>query len=274
MSERAAQPNPRSCDEIEELLPLYPLGVLDQEETAAVESHVAICPACAAELLRFEAVTGMLGEAVAPAPLPANGRVSLLADAMKLPQDTAVKVETPAASVPLAPITPITKATSNGWKVFALVAAAALILFAGGAAALTKSLMDERDDARQSAQAIAPFIDANVTMVAMAAMPAAQTSSWDGKGVMIESISGKMAVVVNGCPPSTDERVYKVWVAQSDAEGDPRVVLGDMTIGSDGKGWLPVSMPADMPNPQILGVSVIEGSEPLSDLFIGQLSTT
>jgi len=47
-----------------------------------------------------------------------------------------------------------------------------------------------------------------------------------------------------------------------------------MTIGSDGKGWMPVSMPADMPTPQILGVSVIEGSEPLSDLFIGQLSTT
>jgi len=64
--ERAAQPNPRSCDEIEELLPLYPLGVLDHEETAAVESHVAICPACAAELLRYEAVTDMLGEAVAP----------------------------------------------------------------------------------------------------------------------------------------------------------------------------------------------------------------
>ena len=83
-----------------------------------------------------------------------------------------------------------------------------------------------------------------------------------------------MAVVVNGCPPSNDDRVYKVWVAQTDAEGDPRVVLGDMTIGSDGKGWMPVSMPADMPTPQILGVSVIEGSEPLSDLFIGQLSTT
>jgi anti-sigma factor RsiW len=274
MSERAAQPNPRSCDEIEELLPLYPLGVLDQEETAAVESHVAICPACAAELLRYEAVTDMLGEAVVPARPPADGRAMLLRDAMKLSQDTAVKVVSPVAAVPLAPITPITKAKTNGWKAFALVAAAVLILFAGGAAALTKSLIDERDEARQSAQALAPFIDANTTMVAMAAQPAAQTSSWDGKGVMIESKSGSMAVVVNGCPPSTEDRVYKVWIAQTDADGDPRVVLGDMTIGSDGKGWLPVSMPADMPNPQILGVSVIEGSEPLSDLFIGQLSTT
>lgn len=274
MSERAAQPNPRSCDEIEELLPLYPLGVLDREETAAVESHVAICPACAAELLRYEAVTDMLGEAVTPVRLPVDGRASLLADAMKLPQVTAAKADTPVAAAPMAPITPITKAKSNGWKAFALVAAAALILFAGGAAALTKSLIDERNDARQSAQSLAPFIDANTTMVAMAAQPAAQTSSWDGKGVMIESNGGSMAVVVNGCPPSTDERVYKVWVAQTDVEGDPRIVLGDMTIGSDGKGWMPVSMPADMPAPQILGVSVIEGSEPLSDLFIGQLSTT
>src|SRR6476469_794498 len=109
MSERAVQPNPRSCDEIEELLPLYPLGVLDQEETATVESHVAICPACAAELLRFEAVTDMLGEAVTPVRLPADGRTTLLADAMKLTQDTAVKVEVPVRSAPLAPITPIAK---------------------------------------------------------------------------------------------------------------------------------------------------------------------
>jgi len=270
MSERAAQSNPRSCDEIEELLPLYPLGVLDPDETAAVESHVAICPACAAELLRFEAVTDMLGEAVAPAPLPADGRASLLAAAMNVTQDTAMNAETPKVSVPLAPITPIANAKSNRWKAIALVAAAALILFASGAALLTKSLIDERDEAEQSAQALSTFIDANTTMVAMAAQPAAQTESWDGKGVMIESNNGSMAVVVNGCPPSNDERVYKVWVGQ----GDDRVVLGDMTIGSDGKGWMPVSMPAEMPTPDILGVSVIDGSEPISDLFIGQLSTT
>src|SRR4051794_3050854 len=192
MSEQAAQPNPRSCDEIEELLPLYPLGVLDPDETAAVESHEAICPACAAELLRFEAVTDMLGEAVAPAPLPADGRASLLTDAMNLTQDTAGMVDVPLASLPMAPITPITKAKTNRWKAIALVAAAALILFAAGAAVLTKSLIDQRDDAKQSAQALAPFIDANTTMVAMTAMPAAQTASWDGKGVMVESKGGSM----------------------------------------------------------------------------------
>src|SRR3954454_7376171 len=129
MSERAAQPNPRSCDEIEELLPLYPLGVLDHEETATVESHVAICPACAAELLRYEAVTDMLGEAVAPVRLPVDGRASLLTDARKLTQDTNVTIDAPKATATLAPITPITKAKSSRWKAFALAAAAALILF-------------------------------------------------------------------------------------------------------------------------------------------------
>ena len=150
------------------MLPLYPLGVLDRDESAAVESHVAICPACAAELLRYEAITDMLGEAVVPARLPAGGRANLLADVVKLPQDTALGVVIPAATQKLAPITPITKAKSNGWKAFALIAAAVLILFAGGAAALTKSLIDERNDAKQTAQALASFIDANTTMVAMA----------------------------------------------------------------------------------------------------------
>ena len=268
MSERAVQPNPRSCDEIEELLPLYPLGVLDRGESLAVESHVAICPACAAELVRFESVTDMLGEAVTPTRLPVNGRASLLAQAVELPQATAPNSAIPAAAPP-APITPITKAKSNGWKIFALATAAALILFAAGAAVFTKSLIDDRNDYRQAAQTIAPFIDANTTMVAMAAMPAAQQGDWSGKGVMIESNDGSMAVVVNGCPPSTDNRVYKVWVGQ----GEDKVVLGDMTIDSDGKGWMPVSMPTEMPAPDVLGVSVFEGSE--SDvLFIGQLSTT
>ena len=268
MSERTDHDNPRSCDEIEELLPLYPLGVLDAEEMAAVDAHIAICPACAAELLRYQSVSDMLGEAVAPAELPANGRVALLERAAVLPQDGVAEIVS--ASPRLAPVTPIAtpKAAVNSWKAFALAAAAALILLAGGAAYLTKSLMDDRDEYKQSSQQMAQLIDANTTMTAMSAMPAA--SAWDGKGVMMESKAGEMAVAVTGCPPSTDERVYKVWVA----EGTTRVVLGEMTIGADGKGWLPVTMPSEMPQPQTLGVSMFEGSEPVTDLFIGQLSTT
>lgn len=266
MSERTDQYNLRSCDEIVELLPLYPLGVLDADETAAVDAHVAVCPACAAELLRYQSVGDMLGEALSPAELPVNGRVALLEKAAVLPQDGVAQ----AAPPKLAAVTPIAKprAAVNGWKAFALAAAAALILLAGGAAYLTRTLMDERDDYQQTTQQLAQFIDANTTMTAMSAMPVA--SAWDGKGVMMESKGGSMAVAVTGCPPTTDQRVYKVWVA----EGNTRVVLGEMTIGSDGKGWLPVSMPAEMPQPQVLGVSMVEGSKPLTDLFIGQLSTT
>ena len=268
MSERTDSYNLRSCDEIEELLPLYPLGVLDAEETAAVDAHVAICPACAAELLRYQSVGDMLGEALPPAGLPANGRVALLERAAVLPQDGVAQ----AVSAPpkLAPVTPIAKprAAVNGWKAFALAAAAALILMAGGAALLAQTLLGERDCPNLTAHHGAQFIDANTTMTTMSAMPAA--SAWDGKGVMLESKSGTMAVAVNGCPPTTDERVYKVWVA----EGNTRVVLGEMTIGAGGKGWLRVTMPAEMPQAQVLGVSMFEGSQPATDLFIGQLSTT
>jgi hypothetical protein len=101
----------------------------------------------------------------------------------------------------------------------------------------------------------------------MAQMPASQYGEGWGVGKMMKNANGEMIVVVDGCPPSDDNRVYKVWVG----EGEDRVLLGDMTVAQDGSGWMPVSMPADMPAPDILGISVIEGSNPLADLFIGDM---
>ncbi|MGH2548388.1 MAG: hypothetical protein ACRDHN_03310, partial [Thermomicrobiales bacterium] len=89
-----------------------------------------------------------------------------------------------------------------------------------------------------------------------------------GASKLMKAADGDMIVLVADCPPTTDTRVYKVWVAI----GDTRVVLGDMTIAANGSGWMPVSMPSEMPNPEILGVSVIEGNAPLNDLFIGPMT--
>jgi hypothetical protein len=44
-----------------------------------------------------------------------------------------------------------------------------------------------------------------------------------------------------------------------------------MVVDDDGNGWMEVTFPAEMPDPEILGVSVIETGDELVDLFIGTM---
>lgn len=65
--------------EIEELAPLYALGVLTAEEARAFEEHLAEgCSACEQELREFEAVTGLIGASAPEAEPPAQVRERLL----------------------------------------------------------------------------------------------------------------------------------------------------------------------------------------------------
>lgn len=148
-----------------------------------------------------------------------------------------------------------------------MAAAAALLIGLGGLGYWVNDLIDQRDDARSTANTLAAFVAPDSIAMPMSQMPASQYGESWGSGRMLKDQQGRMIVVVEGCPPTTDDRTYKVWVG----EGEDRVLLGDMVIAEDGSGWMPVSMPADMPAPEILGVSVVEGSAPLVDLFIGEM---
>jgi len=269
MSDRGTLDNLLTCEEAEELLPLFALGVLDAEEAAAVSAHLPVCPACSAQLTHFEAVTGLLGTAIEPIEPPAQLRVSLLDRAAALPQDTSLPEATPAPVPPPAVVSLSERRRSSSLRNALLAAAAALIIGLGGLGYWINDLIDQRDDARATADTLAAFVALDSTAMPMEQMPASQYGESWGSGRMMKDDQGRMIVVVEGCPPTTDDRTYKVWVG----EGDNRVLLGDMIIAEDGSGWMPVSMPSEMPTPQVLGVSVIDGSAPLVDLFIGQMPT-
>jgi hypothetical protein len=104
-------------------LGVYALGAADQAERALVESHLATCPACRAELARLEPLPGLLTQVPVelirtdgppasrpPVHAPAGGRVSQSLD------------------------TPARKAggAAGRWRSVAAVAAAAAIGAAGG----------------------------------------------------------------------------------------------------------------------------------------------
>ena len=50
-----------ACDDVRMSLGVYALGALDAEETALVESHLATCPDCRAELAELTGLTALLG---------------------------------------------------------------------------------------------------------------------------------------------------------------------------------------------------------------------
>ncbi len=282
MSDRGTLNNLPTHEEFEELIPLFALGVLDTEEAAAVSAHLPVCPACSAQLHHFEAVTGLLGAALDPVAPSAGQREALLDRASALPQDgdrpTPISVSapteqpapvssSPAPVVPLAERRPVPSSASSSVKFWALAAAAALVIGLGGLGYWINDLIDQRDDARSTANTLAAFVAPDSTVMPMSQMPASQYGESWGSGRMMKDDHGRMIVVVEGCPPTTDDRTYKVWVG----EGGDRMLLGDMVISEDGSGWMPVSMPAEMPTPEILGVSVVEGSGSPVDLFIGEM---
>lgn len=51
-----------------ELLPLYSLDALERDDQREVESHVALCHQCQAELRRYSAVASALGGEIDPSP--------------------------------------------------------------------------------------------------------------------------------------------------------------------------------------------------------------
>jgi hypothetical protein len=263
MGDRAVTDNSMSCDEVQELLPLYALDALDRDETEAIASHLPLCPSCSADLVRFDSITGALAAPLAPIVPASSVRTGLLDRIAVTPQELLTPI-VPIAQEPPANVVSIDRARSTAWRAWLVSAAAVLLVLGGGAGYWMNSLANDRDDAQQTAAMLAEFMSPDATTIALPGMDAA----WGGTSKLMKAPDGDMIVMVADCPPSTDTRVYKVWVAI----GDQRVVLGDMTIADNGSGWMPVSMPAEMPNPEILGVSVIDGTAPLNDLFIGTMT--
>jgi hypothetical protein len=254
-----------NCDEIEELLPLLVLGLLDGEELAGVETHLPLCPACSAAMVQYEAVTGVIPLSLDPIAPEPSSRAQLLAR-LDPPATVAPAPAPDSAPANVTSITEQRSSRSKSWRSFA--AAAVLLLTLGGGAFWINELTQDRDEARDTLAMVQDFVSPNALTMPLEPMPTSQYEWGWGASRLLKNPDGEMMLVVEGCPPTTDDRSYPVWIAV----GDHRTLLGEITIHEDGTGWMMMSMPDDMPEPEILGVSVIEGDEPLVDLFLGDMA--
>jgi hypothetical protein len=267
MGDRAVTDNSMSCDEVQELLPLYALGALDQGEAEAIAAHLPLCPSCSADLVRFDSITGALAAPLAPVAPDSSVRVSLFDRIAITPQEFVTPI-IPISQEPPANVVPISRARSTSWRTWLVSAAAVLLVLGGGAGYWMNSLANDRDDAQHTAAMLSEFMSPDTVAYSLPAMPGSTWGTVQGVGKFMKTTDGDMMVMVANCPPSTEDRVYKVWVAV----GDDRMVVGDVVITDDGTGWMPLTFPGEMQHPDILGISMVTGGDELTDLFVGPMT--
>jgi anti-sigma factor RsiW len=226
-------------------LAAYALGVLDADERAAVEAHLAGCASCRAELARQEEVAGLLGLAAEPVPPSRGLRDALLSEIREKPIQAAPRTLRPRI-------------------VFLAAAAIALVSIVVLAALLARTI-DQRDDARLGEQEIAEYISNGGTLSALIPAPDAPADVRAGHGTLAVAPSQDQAMlVVHGLNPSVDGRGYMAW---AERDGD-RVRLGELKVDADGVGWLVLTAPEPMSAYDTVGITRFSPDAPDGEPFL------
>jgi hypothetical protein len=171
-------------DELHELSALYALDVLDPDERARFEEHLAECERCSNELASLRDAASGLGFVEGPPP-PAVLRASILAAARAEPSNV----------VPLAP------RRSRATAIAAAIAVAASVVAVGlgiWAATLHHSLAQERS-------ATSVLSDPKARRLPVPGKPGALVVAPNGDAVLTVSLPS---------PPSG--KTYEAWVADKD----------------------------------------------------------
>jgi anti-sigma-K factor RskA len=223
------EPNTHSvadCDAARELLPAYSIGATDPDETALVEQHLAGCPALAAELAAYRALSGALAGEAPPVAPPPHVLSDLLAAARESDQRR-----------------PSRRARPNRmWAALAALAAMILIAFAGNLFWLTQ-LASLRDENRALAAQIdeqARVLEAlGSAQVRWLALPTATNGQATGAYALVIWLPGAESgmMIARQFPLLDQSMTFQAWVTR----GGAVTSLGTFGVDSDGNGVLTLS---------------------------------
>ena len=193
-----------NCRPYQENLPAYSLGALDADEVAALESHLATCEDCQAELTGYQAVSTGLLHALPPRTPPARLRRHLL-------------TQLPSASKRTVSLIPQFKRFSLG-QLFNAVVVLALI-------ALNLYSTSQIRELRQQQDALAERIAAEQAAIGMLAFPDTQIHTIDPDvqnliGSALVNKGRPLAVLLLwNLPELEPSQNYQIWLI--DATGKP-----------------------------------------------------
>jgi hypothetical protein len=256
----AQTPTMSTCDDMNDALAAYALGILDPEENEAVERHLETCARCRGDLAPFTRVADSLAHAPTPVAPPPGLRSRLLTE-----------VQAPVKLPPAPPqaVEPVQTARSvlvlPRWVIFP-VAAAAVLLIAGVAvlAVLLAQTRDDRNAAESAEYQLAAYLSAGGRATKLA--EATSDGRYYGHGSLVTAPDMPPIVVVGGCSPTKGDRQYRVWVAR----GDDRTRVGELTVDEDGEGWIKVELSEPLESYDVIGITMVTGDE-RQDVLVGQV---
>ncbi|MEA2524747.1 MAG: hypothetical protein QOF73_1974 [Thermomicrobiales bacterium] len=259
----AQSPTAMTCDDVSDALGAYALGVLDLEESQAVERHLETCPRCAGELVRFERVADSLAVAPPLAPPPLGLRSRLLEETRATPKLAAV------ASEDVLRRTDRSGVTIPRWVVWP-AAAAAVLLIAGIAALaiLLAQAREDRDAAVTGRSRMAAYLSAGGQVTKLS--EATSDGKYYGHGSLVTARDLPPIIVVGGCSPTEKDRRYRVWVAR----GDDRTRVGELNVDDDGEGWLELSVNEPLETFDLVGITMITADDQRQDVLVGPIVQT
>jgi anti-sigma-K factor RskA len=200
----------------------YALDALDPAETALFEPHLRDCPSCLAELPGLLATTAELATGLATDP-PASLRAAVRDAAATTPQlaPTQGSIEQVAPERPGVRAPDGAGGTEAGGVLLAMrrrrwagpflaVAAAVLVVIAGGLGWRAAVLSSDLDQARVAAGQV------SAVLTAPDATTVTGSVSGGGRGAVVSSVSLNRAVIVTqGMSPPPPGKVYQLWYLSS-----------------------------------------------------------
>lgn len=209
-------------------------GLLEPDERAELEAHLAGCATCREELARHEAVAGELGFAATPVSPRPELRATLLSEIRQHDSTPPSPRRFPPLRLALAAA--------------AILAIASIVVLA----ALLARAIDERDDARYGEQRMAAYLAHGGTLSPLLPAPDATADVQAGNGSLaIAPSDDKAMVVVYDLPPTSDGWRYMAW---AEHDGD-RIRLGEVQVDDRGVGWLVFYPPEPMSTYETVGIN-------------------
>lgn len=181
-------------EDIHALSGAYAVDALDEIERAEFEKHLAVCSTCRAEVGELQEAAAMIAETVEVAPPTAlRARV--------LDQISTVR--------PLPPVISL-RTRRRRWFTGMLVAAVAVIATSVG---ITQPWVD---DAPAELSAVDRVLSASDVRSVSTDLPAGGTVT-----LYVSEELDQVAMVADDLPPLPENRVYEVWLANSEGSMEP-----------------------------------------------------
>ncbi|GAB4308026.1 MAG: anti-sigma factor [Phototrophicales bacterium] len=237
-----------NCEQLNELLPAYALGIIDHDEQAEVERLLAECPDYIDELATYQALHDALLQEVPQIQPPAHLKAQIM-------QQVAGVGITP--SQPVMPNSNIS--TASRGRLLLVAAAAIILVFVGVIAAL----LNQSSHNKLSAAEIAMQTLLKRQDVAKFDLVDVREEQHDAtlQGVVLCHPDEQLVLIqVENFPPLQANEVYQIWLWQ----GDARIDGGTFRVDDAGNGIILFNAPEDMINYDYVGIIRTEAPGSLS----------